>query len=122
MSFTPGALLTEVQVDESRFGLDSPQELFQLVHDNAHPGLDLPGRDDGLSYYFRGQRDASWGVTSSPCRAMPPSVPGTHERWEPDLLATEQRVLTEMRRQGLGRLMNDAETSPCYSTNAYRPG
>ncbi len=110
MIFTPGAFLTEVQVDKVRFGLDSPQELFKAVLDNVLPGLDLPGRDGGLSYYFRGQRDASWGITSSLYRAMPPSLPGTHQRWEPDLLATEQRVLSEMRHQGLGRLMNDGET------------
>lgn len=107
--FTAGAFLSDVQIDKGLFGLSSPEELFEAVRRDALPCLPLPGKTEDLSWCYRGQRDASWGMTSSLWRTMPPSDQGSGQRWEPGLMRAEQRVLQEMRKQGLGRHMSDGE-------------
>src|SRR5258706_8655544 len=64
----------------------------------------LPGKpSDRLRYYFRGQADASWGLSSTLYRA----VKSTTRTTEATLAKAESAVIREMRRQGLGHRMSD---------------
>jgi hypothetical protein len=66
----------------------------------------LPGRpNDRLHYYFRGQTDASWTLSSTLYRA----VQGVGRVTEAKLAKAEAAVIREMRHQGLGHRMSDGE-------------
>ncbi len=109
MTFDPGQFFTHVALDRDAFDLASPDSLFDAVRSSSLTDLSLPGKPPGLRWFFRGQRDASWGITSNLYRHLKPSVVETGERYEPDLLAREEVVLRQMRAQGLGRVMSDGE-------------
>lgn len=66
----------------------------------------LPGKPSArLQWFYRGQSDASWGLSSSLYRAVRSSGPVT----EHGLSSAEDRITEVMRAQGLGHHMNDAE-------------
>lgn len=109
MTFNPGQFFTHVALNRDVFGLASPESLFAAVQGSSLADLSLPRKPPGLRWFFRGQRDASWGITSNLYRHLKPSVPVTGERYEPDMLAREKVVLRQMRGQGLGRVMSDGE-------------
>lgn len=66
----------------------------------------LPGRpSEKLTWFFRGQSDAGWGISSSLYRV----TRGTGRVTEDRLAQAERRVLRTMREQGLGHQMNEGQ-------------
>lgn len=68
----------------------------------------LPGMIDGMSFFYRGQEDHSWGVSSSLYRVVA-QANSTQSVTEGMLRRAELRVLERMREEGLGYQMTDGE-------------
>ena len=84
-----------------RPGRSLQQLVAQLLERTALPGR--PG--DRLTWFYRGQSDASWRISSSLYRVVRTSADVTEDR----MARAEQRVLPVMREQGLGHQMNDGQ-------------
>lgn len=67
---------------------------------------ELPGRPgDELTWFYRGQSDASWGISSSLYRLVLTKAKVTERR----MADAEVKVLDIMRKQGLGHHMSDGQ-------------
>ena len=97
------ALLDKADTIDHALG---PRQTIQNVFLRLRGISRLPGRPEGpLQWFYRGQSDAGWGISSALYRVVREAGPVS----EVMLARAEQRVLEEMRKQGLGHNMNDGQ-------------
>lgn len=100
------AFLRACEIRRPDSEVSDAESLLTWLQAADFPALDLPGQPFDLTFRFRGQRDARWGLTTSLYRAM---LERDDVVREPPFGEQEQRVLEQMRQQGLGRNMSDGE-------------